>query len=271
MPDVVIVLNTLSMRNTGIIVLLLLAFNAVKAQVAIDSAVDFTVKDLTGQQHHLYQYLDEGKFVVIDFFTTNCGPCQTYASQVSASFDYFGCNTGNTVFIGMNWGSDNHAVHVFDSTWGAYYPSVSGLQGGGNNVVDNYQVQSYPTVILIGPDRNIINNHIWPPETDTINQLVLSAGGVAHACTVGISEPELSASEVFRVAILPGNQLVFITPDTGNNQTIEVFTATGQFACAFNLNSVTTYTTINSFRRGFYIARLSQSGIYSGAVKFWVP
>ncbi|NTW25246.1 MAG: hypothetical protein HGA37_11130 [Lentimicrobium sp.] len=41
------------------------------------------------------------------------------------------------------------------------YPSVNGLQGGGNNVVDAYQVLSYPTVILIAHYRTILNNHIW--------------------------------------------------------------------------------------------------------------
>ncbi len=170
----------------------LFAAHSLSAQVAVETAPDFTVKDVDGNQHHLYDYLDNGKLVVIDFFTTNCGPCQTYASEVSASYEYFGCNYADVIYLGINWGSDNDLVRQFDSVWGAYYPSASGLQGGGNAVVDLYQVQSYPTVILIAPDRSILNNHIWPPEAVNINAEVLTAGGIPMSCTVnaGLLQPE---------------------------------------------------------------------------------
>ncbi len=170
----------------------LIAALSLSAQVAVETAPDFTVKDVDGNQHHLYDYLDNGKLVVIDFFTTNCGPCQTYASEVSASYEYFGCNYADVIYLGINWGSDNDLVRQFDSVWGAYYPSVSGLQGGGNAVVDLYQVQSYPTVILIAPDRSILNNHIWPPAAVNINAEVLTAGGIPMSCTVnaGLLQPE---------------------------------------------------------------------------------
>ncbi|MBK9356849.1 MAG: TlpA family protein disulfide reductase [Bacteroidales bacterium] len=199
------------MRN--LIILLFVLFTGVsQSQVAVDTALDFTVKDLTGTQHHLYGYLDAGNYVVIDFFTANCGPCQTYASEVSASYDYFGCNGGNVVFLGMNWGSDNQAVHEFDSIWGANYPSVSGLQGGGNNVVDAYQVQSYPSVILIAPDRTILNDHIWPPETGNINAEVMAAGGIPQACTVGVSDVVLQKTTGLQV-VSNGNGSILLRAD----------------------------------------------------------
>lgn len=157
------------------------------AQVSIDTAVDFSVKDVNSLTHHLFNYLDDDKIVVIDFFTTNCGPCQTYASHVSQAYEYFGCNEGNVIFLGINWGSNNDEVRIFDSLWGAHYPSVSGLQGGGNGVVDNYQVLSYPTIAIITPDHLISNHMIWPPAYDSIVQEVLALGGTPRQCTVSTS------------------------------------------------------------------------------------
>lgn len=241
------------------------------SQVAIDSAVDFTVKDLTGMQHHLYGYLDAGNYVVIDFFTANCGPCQTYASQVSASYDYFGCNGGNVVFLGMNWGSDNQAVHEFDSIWGADYPSVSGLQGGGNNVVDDFQVQSYPSVILIAPDRTILNDHIWPPETDTINAEVLAAGGFPQACTVGVSMIDPSEELTIR-AIQTGKGIVLlkinhpvITP-----MQLNIFAADGRLISDYAAFQNMVEFPLSPLKPGIYIAQLIPSGSRILTVKFVV-
>lgn len=46
-------------------ILLCFAF-LVNAQVNVDKAVDFTLTDVSGKTHHLFDYLDQGKYVVIN-------------------------------------------------------------------------------------------------------------------------------------------------------------------------------------------------------------
>ena len=40
------------------------------AQTLLDTAINFTVKDTYGNNFDLFEKLDEGKMVVIDFFST---------------------------------------------------------------------------------------------------------------------------------------------------------------------------------------------------------
>lgn len=256
------------MRNIFILSFLLLT-GVAHSQVAVDTAVDFTVKDIHGVQHHLFGYLDAGNFVVLDFFTTNCGPCQTYASEVSASFDYFGCNGGNVVYMGINWGSDNNAVHQFDSLWGANYPSVSGLQGGGNNVVDAYQVLSYPSVILIAPDRTILNNHIWPPLRDTINAEVIAAGGMPQACTVGFEST--STPPVMLLQANPagqGNVQLKFNRITEPDMQLQLFASDGRLVYTGSFTGNNNELFLSDLKPGVFIARLMQKGKQVASVKF---
>jgi hypothetical protein len=44
-------------------------------------APDFTVVDIEGNEHHLYEILDEGKTVVIDFFGTWCDACWNHHQE----------------------------------------------------------------------------------------------------------------------------------------------------------------------------------------------
>lgn len=158
------------------------------AQTSLDTAVNFTVKDTKGITHHLNDYLEQGKIVVIDFFTITCGPCITYAPLINESYTHFGCNSSNVVFLGINWGGDNAGVQNFGESYGVFYPEVSGTEGNGNHVVADYGVLSYPTVILILPDALIAEKYIWPPTTEHLDSLIVTHGGIMSVCTTPIQE-----------------------------------------------------------------------------------
>ncbi len=179
------------------------------AQTTLDTAVNFHVKTIDGEPIWLFDLLDsENKIVVIDFFSTSCGPCQLYAPDFQASYEDFGSNTGNVYYMGINWGADNQAVRSFDSTYNLTYPTVSGTQGGGNGVFNDYNILSYPTVIVIVPeDHLIVNKEIVPPVRDSINQAVTAAGGIL----VGIGEEQRSLPKA----------VVFPNP-AGNRATIRI-------------------------------------------------
>jgi thiol-disulfide isomerase/thioredoxin len=139
------------------------------AQTTLDTAVNFQVKDIYGATHKLFDILDSNKYVVLNFHTTSCGPCVTYAPDMQQAYMQYGENLGNVYFLGIVWGASNIAVHDFDSTYGITYPCVSGSQGNGNSVILSFDIQSYPTAILIAPDHYIVNKYMYPPSFQVLD------------------------------------------------------------------------------------------------------
>lgn len=156
---------------------LFLLFRLASAQTPLTTAPDFSVKTLDGTIIQLYPLLDDGKVVVLDFFSVSCGPCQLYAPHFQEAFEAFGRNLGNVFFLGINYNGTNSDVMYFDSLFNLTFPSASGLDGGGNAVFHLFQLSAYPTVLVIRSDKVITNPYVWPPTTDNIIDAVLQAGG----------------------------------------------------------------------------------------------
>ena len=238
--------------------LLLLAVFVLNAQTQLTEAQDFSVKDLDGETIHLFEILGEGNFVVIDFFSTSCGPCAEYAPQIQASYEDFGSNSGNVFFMGISWGDDNIGVEHFDSVYGITYPSVSGFEGGGNEVVNMYGIQSYPTVILIHPDGTILNQYIWEPTTENINQAIIEAGGIP----VGTEEFAEKNENFIKFFPNPVKDVVYLQYkfSEGKEIQLEIYNVLGSLVHSKKLinfvNNNTAELSLRNLNEGSYFIRL---------------
>ncbi len=58
------------MKKNILLFLFVLAIFQGNSQTTLDTAVNFSVKDIAGNTIELFDILDEGKIVMIDFFST---------------------------------------------------------------------------------------------------------------------------------------------------------------------------------------------------------
>ena len=59
------------------------------------TAPNLVVADMEGKTHNLYEYLDAGKSVLLDFFITDCIPCQDGAKYMNEFWDHYGPHGSN--------------------------------------------------------------------------------------------------------------------------------------------------------------------------------
>ena len=175
--------------------ILALAFGfGLKAQCPYTEAMDFTATDCHGTEVHLFDILDGGQAVLIDFFFTTCGPCQQATPKVVESYYAMGCNMHDVYYMEITCNStDTDPVcQNWCQTYGVEYPTISG-PAGGVNICNLYGIPQYPTVILIMPNHQIVIQDLWPiNNAQTIITALEQHGLQQHDCNAPVYDPQVT-------------------------------------------------------------------------------
>jgi peroxiredoxin len=122
-----------------------------KAQL---TAPDFSLTDIDGNTHHLYDQTAEGKTVVIEFFSVFCGTCAINTPVVENIWTTYGYS-GDSVWV---WGIEaqgvvDSLVGVFRTNYGVTFP----LFGTSNDdvVIYLYDILYVPQYIVVCPDNSM--------------------------------------------------------------------------------------------------------------------
>lgn len=200
----------------------LMSFSVSKAQTTLTTAVDFTVTDLDGNTFNLFNVLNSGKYVCIDFFFTTCGPCQATCPYFKETFTNYGCNTQDVIFISVDQGNTIAECQAYETTYlggSPGYPTISGNDGGGNAVVATYGISAFPTYILIAPSKTIVEQDMWPISSAANFDSYFSANSLTpKACLSGISESELANN----ISVFPNPAVSNIVIETSNSEKVNV-------------------------------------------------
>lgn len=118
-------------------------------------ALDFSVVDIHGNAFDLFEILEGGQFVFIDFFNYTCISCREAIPYIVESYYRYGCNTGDVFYVEINATHGDELCFRWCEEFGVEFPTIS-VDGGARKFSALYHIDAAPHFILIAPDHSIV-------------------------------------------------------------------------------------------------------------------
>lgn len=226
----------------------------VLAQTPVPHAVDFTATDIHGKEVHLFDILDGGQYVLIDFFFTTCGGCIDAVPFLVESYYDFGCNRHDVVYIEISDRNSDENCLAWTENHGVEYPTISG-NAGGRDICRQYMISSFPTVVLIAPNHDIMIRDLYPiNDAQSVITKLEEKGVEQHACDEGVDE---IGSDAFAIYPNPANGFIRVVDKRHGEslqQNIEIYDITGRKV----LISTESEINVSKLPQGIYFVKIGE-------------
>ena len=225
-------------------------------------ALDFELVDCHGNEIHLFDILDRGQFVFVDFFRYNCISCREVMPYVMESYYLYGCNNEDIFYMEV---TDEPELMCF--RWceelGVEYPTV-GMEGGSQAFLDLYHLTASPHYFLIAPNREIVldggHSGFYIHDLQTIIDAFEPLGIEVHQCYSDVSDNQLEGGAIYPN---PADGTVCIEAQG----LIQVYNCLGQLVDAFVSDSQQVRLQTDRYMEGLYFVQVDGKGMGKFVVK----
>ena len=123
-------------------------------------AIDFTQNDTAGRAVSLSSF--RGKYVLVDFWASWCGPCRMENPNVVNTYQKFKGKNFTVLGVSLDKSKEPWIKAIKDD--GLAWTQVSDLKYWYNEAAAKYHIQSIPQNLLIDPNGKIVGRNLRGPD-----------------------------------------------------------------------------------------------------------
>ena len=232
------------------------------------TALDFTATDCHGEEVHLFDILDRGQFVMLDFFYYTCSGCRIIIPNIVESYYRYGCNKEDIFYIEVDILDGDERCKQWCSEFGVEFPSIS-VDGGGSDIKALYGIQGAPNFLLIAPDHSVLyatgtgyhfDYHPSFYDLQTIVDVYEAIGIEEHFCNDDVEEDSNK-----EIGLFPNPADDYVNIEAQGM--VQVYNGMGQLMDMFVSENQRTRVEISRYPEGLYFVQVNGKGMGKFVVK----
>lgn len=119
--------------------------------------VDFEGKNPEGEVARLSDFVGRGKYVLVDFWASWCGPCKAEIPVIKEIYEQYNGDKFTVVGVAV-WDRDNSGSRIVMEQLGMNWSQI--FVGTDKTATELYGIVGIPHIILFGPDGTIVKRNL---------------------------------------------------------------------------------------------------------------
>lgn len=124
---------------------------------------DFTLTQPDGTEASLSDYVGKGKYVLVDFWASWCGPCKRMIPVVKSVYEKYKGKDFDVLSVAV-WERGNYQASI--DTAKVYGVTWNEMLNGESVPTELYGINGIPHIVLFGPDGTIIKRGLYGDEIE---------------------------------------------------------------------------------------------------------
>lgn len=120
----------------------------------------------------------KGKYVLLDFWASWCGPCRAENPNVVAAYNKYKDKNFTVYGVSLDHNKEKWEQAIKDD--GLAWTQVSDLKGWSSEAATIYSIQSIPSNVLIGPDGKVIARNLRGSDLEEMLEKVTNVAPAAE-------------------------------------------------------------------------------------------